>query len=421
MWEMSGHNLHTSHWRGRGELSGIHLFQIIVLVILYRSQACVLLQKRPAQDVCPSWIEAYVNDDSFCENKKILRVTPVQGFGNQLNGVLQGMFGAYLLDRCLIIDWKFAGFLNISTPILQRRYATIRMNNVSKQSWKRKYHYIFPPRKRKLEDLTYSESFENELATMQVGYRDRLCRYLYSPKFSEVSLGISEHYTSKKRKSRTLCIFFENCMLRQILRPSATLINALNDYQRIVRKDNRGFIAIQIRMGDYNSYKEVGQITHSTDERIPARALKSFWKAAKACTKKFTSVNGKRSIGYFIATDNELALEAARAALGSQNILFISGSLHHSDSKSADEHSLMKMLLDWFLLSEADIVIQGPWSTFVEKSIVFSKKEQRIIRCSSVKDNVSQLNLIAVEDDWACFQNMLKDTKKGPRAVEITV
>lgn len=393
---------------------------IFILVIFHDSQTSQAflqsqLQNDLVSDICPSWIEAHINDDSHCESRKILQVSPAQGFGNKLNGVLQGIVGAYLLDRCLILDWKYNNMLNISAPLLQKRYKTFE--GLAKFGVGSKK---FPAKEKELVDLLHAKSLNDQLLIMHVGYRDRLCRLLLSPKFNKVSLGISYHSLSKKRKNRTLCVFLERCIMHQVVRPNVMLKNALNSFNKMWRK-NKILMAIQIRMGDYASYHDLKQSSHNIDERVPPRALNIFWKAAKAYERKYISDGGADSIDYFIATDNNFALEAAKVAFGSENILHTRGNFQHSDSKSVDISSSLKMFLDWFLISEADIVIQGPWSTFVEKAIVFSAKKQHIIRCSNVKDVVNELNWIVKDDDWICSQNVLRDTRKGPRAVELSV
>ena len=115
------------------------------------------------------------------------------------------------------------------------------------------------------------------------------------------------------------------------------------------------------------------------------------------------------------AKDKEFAqaLEAAEAADAE------AAESEDSDSESEDKSSAKKMLLDWYLLSEADIVIQGPWSSFVEKALVYSRKNQKIIRCHPLTNTETRKDWIVKLDGWACFQNLLKDTFKGPRAVDI--
>ena len=61
---------------------------------------------------CPSILNAFFDrQKTKCRSLQSpsdwIRVAPVQGFGNQLNGVLQGLFSAAIFQKCLHIDWKF--------------------------------------------------------------------------------------------------------------------------------------------------------------------------------------------------------------------------------------------------------------------------------------------------------------------------
>lgn len=376
------------------------------------------IPQKAEKDLCPAWVQDFLPTNRLCENRTRLTITPIKGFGNKLNGVVQGAVGAYIMNRCLLIDWNYNDMLSFTQESVKKAEFNILKQ---KQARKKKLpKFYFPKGKLGFKKFVANKYTKEFVVEMGVGYRDRLCKLLHSVEPNALSLGLSEQVIKKTQRKNSLCGFLEGCILHQVLTPSLELESILTDYRRMWLRNSTVSVAIQIRMGDRLSYHSTGiQGTQSHDERIPIKMLKMFWMAAKSYAATVRSREGQTSTTYFIATDNRLALEAAKQALGPRNIFFIEGSFHHSDSESEDKSSAKKMLLDWYLLSEADIVIQGPWSSFVEKALVYSRKNQKIIRCHPLTNTETRKDWIVKLDGWACFQNLLKDTFKGPRAVDI--
>jgi hypothetical protein len=128
----------------------------------------------------------------------------------------------------------------------------------------------------------------------------------------------------------------------------------------------------------------------------------------------------KNHTTFFLATDSQIALESAKKAFKGQNFFHSSGKFQHSRLKTSDESSVYKMLTDWFLISKADVVVQGPWSSFVEKALVYSTLHQEIVRCHDQEESSSaRASLVDPAKTWTCTHNILQDTPKGPRAVDI--
>jgi len=359
---------------------------------------------------CPKWIKNYTRNENFCKNKKILRITPLQGFGNKLNGVLQGALGAYWLDRCLVIDWNFGALL--STYSLGAK-----VRNLSPfVEGKEKYKLSFPKTFKGLQKIK-SLLFLDPILDMKVGYRDRFCAVVQA---QQLNIGLRKQYRVKLQKNNVLCVFLEKCILQEILRPKEELkISIANIRRKWLRKGSTS-IAMHVRMGDYISVKHEDQHFLKTggDERVPKHALDLFWKTANLLAVKAFYETEKNLSSIFIATDNQFALEAANYALGSSNLYYSEGLFRHSDLDVRNDSSGLKMLTDWFLLSEADVVIQGPWSTFMEKALVYSNRKQRIFRCHVVLNKVNLGKAISHKNDWGCFENVLRDTFKGPRAID---
>ena len=361
------------------------------------------------EKICPEWTKVS-HQENDCPSRKYIRITPTLGFGNKLNGVLQGALGAYWLNRCLIIEWSYRGQLSNSSSWTAATAMHERIRSLT-----------FPKSYKDFQKLLRSSKNSALTLDMKVGYRDNFCRFVNS--FAS-PIGLSERVREKMRQRKSLCIFLEGCILRGHLKPNRILQNKLNKIKNSWLKPDSVSVAIQVRMGDYISinkqYKKLGSdLMKSKDERIPPHVLNLFWVTAQAHASKDMIETSKKSVSYFLATDSRLALEDAKKVFPDQGIFYTFGNLRHSDLEVQDDSSEMKMLLDWFLLAEADIVIQGPWSSFVEKALVYSLREQQIVRChSSEDDKIFNKNLIRRKDGWACFINNLQDTEKGPRAVD---
>ena len=368
------------------------------------------------QQECPSWIGDYTRNEKFCSSKKLLRITPLQGFGNKLNGVLQGTLGAYWLDRCLLVNWNYGDL--ISTYSQKKKQITdMNMKYQSAQSLlnkEQRYEISFPKSFKGFQKLKH---YSNPIIDMKVGFRDRFCTIVQA---QQLDLGLTKQSRERLKRSRILCVFLEKCILQNVLRPKEVLKASIGKIQQQwLRKDSVS-IGIHLRMGDYISIKREDQhfLKTAGDERVPLHALDLFWEAVNLKVERVLKKKGEKNPSIFIATDNQVALDAAKYAISPGNLHYTEGVFRHSDLSYRNGSSSIKMLTDWFLLSKADIVIQGPWSTFIEKSLVYSNKEQDIIRCHILPQKVTHENLFSQKNGWGCFENVLKDTLKGPRAID---
>ena len=366
------------------------------------------------QQECPSWTKDFTRNEKNCLNKKFLRITPLLGFGNKLNGILQGALGAYWLDRCLLINWSYGDLLS---TYLQKEYTITGMKNLAVSRRPQNTKKISFPRSskafKKLKVARYSEL----ILDMKVGYRDMFCTAVMA---QQIDVGLTRQKREQLTRTNTLCVFLEKCILQNVVRPKVPLKISITKIKEKWMSNNSISIAAHIRMGDYISIEQEDQHVLKTggDMRIPRHALDLFWKTVKFKAEEVLGKTEKSNFSIFMSADNQFALDDASHALGSGNVYHTKGSFRHSDLDYRNDSSAIKMLTDWFLLSEADIVIQGPWSTFVEKALVYSNRKQHIIRCHILPQMVNHESLILQKNGWGCFENVMKDTFKGPRAVD---
>ena len=275
----------------------------------------------------------------------------------------------------------------------------------------------FPRSLKALRKLNFARYFDRIL-DMKVDYRDRFCTLLMT---HQIDLGLTRQQREQLTGANTLCVFLEKCILQNIIRPKEMLKRSIAKTKEKWMSTDSISIAVHVRMGDYISIEQEDQHILKTrgDERIPRHALAIFWETVNFKAKEMLSITGKREASIFLATDNQFALDDASHALGSGKVYHTKGSFRHSDLDHVNDSSTIKMLTDWFLLSEADVVIQGPWSTFVEKALVYSKRKQHIIRCHILPHRVNHTSLILQKNGWGCFENLMMDTIKGPRAVDL--
>ncbi|CAL6338011.1 unnamed protein product [Bathycoccus prasinos] len=367
---------------------------------------------------CPKWIEDYTGNAEFCSSKKFLRITPLQGFGNKLNGILQGTLGAYWLDRCLLINWAYGDLLStysqkehLNTDVEYQSAGSLQQNKVPK------YEISFPKSFKGMKKLK-SGKYLNPIIDMEVGFRDRFCTVIQA---QQLDLGLMKRSREQLKRSRTLCVFLEKCILQSIIRPNEILRTSIAEIQKRWLSKDSVSVGVHLRMGDYISIKQEDQHFLKTggDERVPKQALDLFWETVNLKAERLLKETGRKSSAIFIATDNQFALNASKYALGSESIYYTEGLYRHSDLEYRNDSSTIKMLTDWLLLSKAEIVIQGPWSTFIDKSLVYASRKQHIVRCHILPQKLKKKYLISQRNGWGCFKNVLKDTFKGPRAIDL--
>lgn len=132
---------------------------------------------------CPPILDNFLlKQKSECEilNRRVIKIKPLQGFGNQLNGILQGVFIAAISNRCLQIDWKYTEVTDSIFKIETVKHSKVRTESTKIDGGSLKYKTISFPRK--------ISNFEKNLNILKSGidlqllvhYRDRLCHLLRS-------------------------------------------------------------------------------------------------------------------------------------------------------------------------------------------------------------------------------------------------
>jgi len=353
------------------------------------------------------------------KNVKLLKVTPTEGFGNKLNGVLQGVLSAHMLDRCLMIDWIYSDVLSTSLSSSDFPQLT-KPEKIPAKKLRSKKSLIFPSTAAKVNIQNYMrrKTRTEQVIEMKVGYRDKFCTYVSS---SMDPFDLPEKYWKYLKKRKMLCTFLEGCILRNYIQPNNLLQTNINSFVKTWLKPDSISVALHVRMGDYVNIGEMG-LEGKKDVRVPLSALDTFWHAALWKSKKLMRTTKKLHASFFLATDGQIALDSAKKAFKGQNFFHTIGKFQHSALKQPSDEleSTYKMLTDWFLISKADIIIQGPWSSYVEKALVYSTLDQEILRCHAMDESIAVRTDFQVPNmTWGCTQNILQDTYKGPRAVEI--
>lgn len=325
---------------------------------------------------CPTLLNNFVlNQKTECQvlDRSVIRIKPLQGFGNQLNGIVQGVFIAALSNKCLQIDWKYREltdsvfeFENLSpTPSKERTEAT-KNEKVSL-----KYDtIIFPTQMRTFEKNLNVINSRKDLHLL-VHYRDRLCKLLRSAnrKFFRDNFQMflsPDNFIALQRKGE-LCLYFESCIMQGFLKSSA-----IDRIKQSSILQQRNMIALHIRTGDKFAFPNSSTLS-SNDERIPSREIPVFFAAAKAIAKNFIN-----NSAYFLATDSLEVVKMGKDYFG-QKLITVAGDPAHLDLDTRYSNAAFwKLILDWFMLTESKVVIHGPWSTFAEKALLykhFKKKE----------------------------------------------
>jgi len=325
-------------------------------------------------------------------NVGVLRIKPVQGFGNQLNGVLQGFFGAAIFQKCLHVDWKYKELIS----------SHFQLERTSRPTRKIEKKLSFPNAEKFLSFSSLIKRKKGDL-TIHVHYRDRVCDVVRDTK-----TGISMKLLSKEvdhllRARGELCLFLESCMLRGLLGSR----DHAHERQNMHTEEN--IIVMHIRAGDSVAFPN---ISVTQDERIPLTQLPLFWSTAEKMGKMH------RNPKYYIATDSVLVLDSAKARFG-EKLLHSQGIPSHDDLNSNHKNTdTKKLLIDWLNLANAATVIHGPWSTFTEKALVynyFQQQERLVVKCASKEsDECSPESVIEESTEWFCTKSFMRDGPKGP-------
>ena len=354
---------------------------------------------------CPSIFNAFFDrQKTKCRSLQSpsdwIRVAPVQGFGNQLNGVLQGLFSAAIFQKCLHIDWKFdelvgSNFRSRTFVTIGKRSSKARRRNLrfpaGVSSYKRFANFVQNSRKNLLLD---------------VHYRDRFCELVEHANISRDLNLLPREVENLLRVRGELCLFLENCMLQGLLE-----FRERADIHQTSSENVPDIVVLHIRTGDSLAFSN---ISVSRDERIPLTQLHLFWKAAEKLGKM------RKDPRYYVASDNSQVIESALAYFGDK-LSTSEGSPSHVDlNPSHDTSSSLKIIRDWLTLAGADFVVHGPWSTFTEKALIYKhyqKKRRIIIKCTmKVLDMCSNESIVEESREWFCVRSTMRDSSKGPRS-----
>ena len=346
---------------------------------------------------CPTAFSEFLERQrSSCglEKRRIgaIHVRPVQGFGNQLNGVLQGFFAAAIFQKCLHIDWKYSELIS-SHFQLKRALEPMRKSgkNIS-----------FPKSEEFLSSSSLIKRKKGDIF-LDVHYRDRVCDIVRNRRTGTSIKLLSFEIDHELRTRGELCLFLESCMLRGLLGFS----ERARKRQDIHIEEQ--MIVMHIRTGDYVAFRN---ISLTQDERIPLTQLPLFWRTAEKVGKM------QRNPKYYIATDSVYVLDSAKARFG-EKLKYSQGIPSHSDlNPNHDNANTKKILIDWLTLANAGTIIHGPWSTFTEKALVynhFQKKETLIVKCASkLSGECPSENVIEESPEWFCTRSFMRDGPKGP-------
>ena len=117
-----------------------------------------------------------------------------------------------------------------------------------------------------------------------------------------------------------------------------------------------------------------------------------------------------------MASDSSEVQKIARRYFGA-GYLRTRGKATHNFLMGEGLDSLRKMLQDWLILSRADLVVLGPWSTFSEKSLLL-RKNRVAIRCVENKImHCRKEDIILSNGNWMCVSTVVQDTWKGIRSI----
>jgi hypothetical protein len=355
---------------------------------------------------CPSILTDFFDRQrSKCGSSRSLnewiQIAPIQGFGNQLNGVLQGLFSAAISQKCLHIDWKFDEIIGSNF-----RSGTFDTKLEKRRSKARKRNLRFPARVSSYKKFANFLQNSKENLLLNVHYRDRFCELVEHVNISRDLKFLPHEVENLLRVRGELCLFLENCLLQGLLESRKHV-----DSHQTTFANGQDIVALHIRTGDSFAFPN---ISVSRDERIPLTQLHLFWKAAEKLGKM------RKHPLYYVASDNSQVIESAKVYFGDK-LCTSEGLPSHVDLNPMHGTSgSSKIIRDWLVLAEADLVVHGPWSTFTEKALIYNyyqKKRRIIVKCTTeALKKCSNESIVEESGDWFCVRSTLRDSSKGPRS-----
>jgi len=367
--------------------------QVYLLLFFFLSEHSAL---GSCFDCCPGWITAFSDfhnsEDCVNQRRAAVVVKPVNGFGNQINAVLQGFFIASRTSRCLEIKWALG-------KMLKTNFSRARTSQNVRSS---KIKVEFPTTSTRLKGLVRSANRQQ--------HADILLRTSVRDSFCNLAQGQQEIFFADKGAKYRECYTLERCILREIFVMSDEIEYSINE----IRPDHDAvLIAVHIRMGDYVAF----DMKDSADIRFAEQNVPLVLEAAKIsglqiCEKK----RNCKVTRYFVASDSSEVQKIARRYFGA-GYLRTRGKSTHNFLMGEGLDSLRKMLQDWLILSRADLVVLGPWSTFSEKSLLL-RKNRVAIRCVENKSmHCRKEDIILSNGNWMCVSTVVQDTWKGIRSI----
>ena len=345
-------------------------------------------------------------------NRKNRMFGPGNGLGNQLYGFAQGVSLAKFSKRQLLIEWKFHELF---------RY-TVRWLPHKKFLSSKKFpslHYML--RSSRASSIAYEGS-----------YRDKICSLLSPTALDNLSRSELDLRTALLRvflvnssqaeewyANRVICVRVVSCIFKNALEPTRVLRETLESVTSAVLV-NEELISMHVRLGDKEMLKAVAQkqkdIHFEKGRFLPMSfGIKMLEYALEY--KSILKARGKK-IRFFIATDTPSFLEVARKYLGSE-LLVVDGVGSIGLTEYGDSDVMHRAALDFSLLSLADHVICGPWSTFVNTALLWGySPTKNIFQCKyesywSVSKGASSSAFKS--EAFSCRRTALRDYWKGAK------
>ena len=364
----------------------------------------------------------------FQRQRRILRVWPTNveifsgnssgpnaGLGNQMYGILQGIFLSLFSGAQIKLEWKFSEFFQ-STYDWAPSYddvESIRNGNYQNGPygtvWNKQDLLVIS------EDIRRDESN----ALLYVGhYRDKLCTLLRSSfglKRVRTRVKLPKALVRKWQSHKELCVHVEACFLKHVLNPTSLVIKTIDTLLQSIDNDT-DLIALHVRCGDQEMLSTVPKSKQEDHKKeFKLRFSKYYSKVPYAVLAAAQELSHKlqkngRKVKYFLATDSVRFLNRSKQIFGN-NLITSSqiGPIVHSSY--GDISSNLRTIVDFSILSLSNYTISGPWSTFFNTAMLWGyRKNKEIIMCQRSKGE-------KMAESIKCRQAQLEDYWKGPKPI----
>ncbi|KAL6063023.1 hypothetical protein QOT17_011819 [Balamuthia mandrillaris] len=274
------------------------------------------------------------------------------GYGDRVTGMISVFLYAILTDRAFMVDW--------AKPVDITEYFDSPMD----WRWSSSSSYSVKTMNQiDIRDLEaqrqYQHSALSEEKAQVVIFHTNIAWYqelLRSPKLAERlrnKLGVQDGWEASWNAE------FWGCLLTHLLKPSPAL---QQEVDKVKKQMGTHFnIGIQVRTG--GAWDR---------ERLKGESLDSFWQCATHLADQLlswhqTHSSSSEEINYkfYVTGDAESVITAAKAALGKDKVVALTGSITHTEKSSpaAAREGMMRTLTDVWMLGETNLTI-GTTSNF---------------------------------------------------------